>query len=84
MYSLEDLHLYHTNNYIIERFLSINIIVFVAASILSRSIRFFTIAFIIYKFGPTLMREFEGKLTLYSLLIAVILILFSVLLINFI
>ena len=65
-------------------FLSINIIVFVTASILSRSIRFFIIAFIIYKFGPTLMREFEGKLTLYSLLIAVILILFSVLLINFI
>ena len=65
-------------------FLAINIIVFVTASILSRSIRFFIIAFIIYKFGPTLMREFEGKLTLYSLLIAVILILFSVLLINFI
>ena len=65
-------------------FLSINIIIFIAASILSRSIRFFIIAFIIYKFGPSLMKEFEGKLTFYSFLIAIILMLLSVLLVNFI
>ena len=61
-------------------FLNINFLIFILACVLSRSIRFFLIGFLIKTYGEQVMREFEKRLTLYSifLIIIILLILFYI------
>lgn len=49
-------------------FIGINFLIFIAASIISRSIRFFLIGYIIWKFGEDIMRSFEKRLNTYLIL----------------
>ena len=49
-------------------FIGINFLIFIAASIISRSIRFFLIGYIIWKFGEDIMKLFEKRLNTYLIL----------------
>ena len=49
-------------------FIGINFLIFIAASIISRSIRFFLIGYIIWKFGEDIMKAFEKRLNTYLIL----------------
>ena len=49
-------------------FIGINFLVFIAAGIISRSIRFFLIGYIIWKFGEDIMKSFEKRLNTYLIL----------------
>lgn len=49
-------------------FIGINFFVFIAAGIISRSIRFFLIGYIIWKFGEDIMKSFEKHLNIYLIL----------------
>ena len=49
-------------------FIGINFLIFIAASIISRSIRFFLIGYIIWKFGEDIMKSFEKRLNTYLIL----------------
>ena len=49
-------------------FIGINFLIFIAASIISRSIRFFLIVYIIWKFGEDIMKSFEKRLNTYLIL----------------
>ena len=49
-------------------FIGINFLIFIAASIISRSIRFFLIGYIIWKFGEDIMKSFENRLNTYLIL----------------
>lgn len=49
-------------------FIGINFLIFLAASIISRSIRFFLIGYIIWKFGEDIMKSFEKRLNTYLIL----------------
>ena len=49
-------------------FIGINFLIFIAASIISRSIRFFLIGYIIWKFGEDIMKSFERRLNTYLIL----------------
>ncbi len=61
-------------------FLNINFLIFILACVLSRSIRFFLIGFLIKTYSEQVMREFEKRLTLYSIffIIIILLILFYI------
>ena len=54
-------------------FIGINFLIFIAASIISRSIRFFLIGYIIWKFGEDIMKSFEKRLNLYLILFLIFL-----------
>ena len=56
-------------------FLNINFLIFILACILSRSIRFFLIGFLIKTYGEQVMLEFEKRLTLYSIFFIIIILL---------
>ena len=49
-------------------FIGINFLIFIAASIISRSVRFFLIGYIIWKFGEDIMKSFEKRLNTYLIL----------------
>ena len=49
-------------------FIGINFLIFIAASIISRSIRFFLNGYIIWKFGEDIMKSFEKRLNTYLIL----------------
>ena len=49
-------------------FIGINFLIFIAAGIISRSIRFFLIGYIIWKFGEDIMKSFEKRLNTYLIL----------------
>ena len=46
-------------------FIGINFLIFITASIISRSVRFFLIGYIIWKFGEDIMKSFENRLNTY-------------------
>ena len=56
----------------ISGFLGVSFIVFVVASVFSRAVRFFLIGFIIWKFGPNILKIYEKRFNLYTVLIIVI------------
>ena len=49
-------------------FIGINFLIFIAASIISRSVRFFLIGYIIWRFGEDVMKSFEKHLNTYLIL----------------
>ena len=49
-------------------FIGINFLIFITASIISRSVRFFLIGYIIWKFGEDIMKSFEKRLNTYLIL----------------
>ena len=49
-------------------FIGINFLIFIAASIISRSVRFFLIGYIIWRFGEDIMKSFEKRLNTYLIL----------------
>ena len=49
-------------------FIGINFLIFIAASIISRSVRFFLIGYIIWRFGEGIMKSFEKRLNTYLIL----------------
>ena len=53
-------------------FIGINFLIFIAASIISRSIRFFLIGYIIWKFGEDIMKSFEKRLNTYLILFLIL------------
>ncbi len=56
-------------------FIGINFLIFITASIISRSVRFFLIGYIIWKFGEDIMKSFENRLNTYLILFIIFLIL---------
>ena len=55
-------------------FIGINFLIFITASIISRSVRFFLIGYIIWKFGEDIMKSFENRLNTYLILFLIFLI----------
>ena len=55
-------------------FIGINFLIFITASIISRTIRFFLIGYIIWKFGEDIMKSFENRLNTYLILFLIFLI----------
>ena len=49
-------------------FIGINFLIFIAASIISRSVRFFLIGYIIWRFGEDIMKSFEKRLNTYLII----------------
>ncbi len=64
-------------------FVHFNFIYFIIVSFLTRGLRFFIIAFLISNFGKTMKKIIEKKLVPISIIIALILILFSFFLYNY-
>ena len=62
-------------------FMGINFLIFIMASLISRSIRFFLIGYIIWKYGEVFMQTFEKRLNTY-LIIFLILTSFVILFLN--
>ena len=54
-------------------FIGINFLIFITASAISRSVRFFLIGYIIWKFGEYIMKSFEKRLNLYLILFLIFL-----------
>ena len=54
-------------------FIGINFLIFITASAISRSVRFFLIGYIIWKFGEDIMKSFEKRLNLYLILFLILL-----------
>ena len=54
-------------------FIGINFLIFITASIISRSVRFFLIGYIIWKFGEDIMKSFEKRLNTYLILFLIFL-----------
>ena len=54
-------------------FIGINFLIFITASIISRSVRFFLIGYIIWKFGEDIMKSFENRLNTYLILFLIFL-----------
>ena len=54
-------------------FIGINFIIFIIASLASRSIRFFLIGYLIWKFGEGFMKSFEKRLNTYLILFLILL-----------
>ena len=54
-------------------FIGINFLIFITASAISRSVRFFLIGYIIWKFGEDIMKSFEKLLNLYLILFLIFL-----------
>ena len=54
-------------------FIGINFFIFITASIISRSVRFFLIGYIIWKFGEDIMKSFENRLNTYLILFLIFL-----------
>ena len=54
-------------------FIGINFLIFISASIISRSVRFFLIGYIIWKFGEDIMKSFENRLNTYLILFLIFL-----------
>jgi len=54
-------------------FIGINFLIFITASIISRSVRFFLIGYIIWKFGEDIMKSFEKRLNSYLILFLIFL-----------
>ena len=54
-------------------FIGINFLIFITASTISRSIRFFLIGYIIWKFGEDIMKSFENRLNTYLILFLIFL-----------
>ncbi|SVA36501.1 uncharacterized protein METZ01_LOCUS89355 [marine metagenome] len=50
-------------------FLGVSFIVFIIASLFSRAVRFFLIGFIIWKFGSNILKAYEKRFNLYTVLI---------------
>ena len=49
-------------------FIGINFLIFITASAISRSVRFFLIGYIIWKFGEDIIKSFEKRLNSYLIL----------------
>ena len=58
-------------------FINFNIFYFIIISLLTRGSRFFLIAFLVGNFGPTMEKIIEKKLSKFSILLSVILIIFA-------
>ena len=58
-------------------FINFNIFYFVIISLVTRGSRFFLIAFLVGNFGPTMKKIIEKKLLKFSILLAIILIIFA-------
>ena len=54
-------------------FIGVNFLIFITASIISRSVRFFLIGYIIWKFGEDIMKSFENRLNTYLILFLIFL-----------
>ena len=54
-------------------FIGIDFLIFITASIISRSVRFFLIGYIIWKFGEDIMKSFENRLNTYLILFLIFL-----------
>ncbi len=54
-------------------FIGINFLIFITASIISRSVRFFLIGYIIWKFGEDIMKSFENRLNTYLIIFLIFL-----------
>ena len=54
-------------------FIGINFLIFITASAISRSVRFFLIGYIIWKFGEDIMKSFENRLNTYLILFLIFL-----------
>ncbi len=54
-------------------FIGINFLIFITASTISRSIRFFLIGYIVWKFGEDIMKSFENRLNTYLILFLIFL-----------
>ena len=64
-------------------FVHFNIFYFIIVSFLTRGLRFFTIAFLIGNFGPTMKKIIEKKLLTLSIIFTVIIIIVAYLVYNF-
>jgi len=64
-------------------FVHFNIFYFIIVSFLTRGLRFFTIAFLIGNFGPTMKKIIEKKLLALSIIFTVIIIIVAYLVYNF-
>ena len=64
-------------------FVHFNIFYFIIVSLLTRGLRFFTIAFLIGNFGPTMKKIIEKKLLTLSIIFTVIIIIVAYLVYNF-
>ena len=56
-------------------FLGINFFIFLVASVVSRSVRFFLIGYLIYRFGSIALESFEKRINLYSFILITLVIL---------
>ena len=54
-------------------FIGINFLIFITASAISRSVRFFLIGYIIWKFGEDIMKSFENRLNTYLIIFLIFL-----------
>ena len=64
-------------------FVHFNILYFIIVSFLTRGLRFFIIAFLIGNFGPAMKKIIEKRLVAVSIFVAIILIIFSFFVYNF-
>ena len=53
-------------------FIGINFFIFITASLFSRSIRFFLIGYLIYRYGDVALKSFEKRINLYSAIIVIL------------
>ena len=53
-------------------FMGINFLIFITASLISRSIRFFLIGYIIWKYGEVFMQTFEKRLNTYLIIFLIL------------
>jgi len=53
-------------------FMGINFLIFITASLISRSIRFFLIGYIIWKYGEVFMQTFEKRLNTYLIMFLIL------------
>ena len=53
-------------------FIGINFFIFMTASLFSRSIRFFLIGYLIYRYGDVALKSFEKRINLYSAIIVIL------------
>ena len=64
-------------------FVHFNILYFIIVSLITRGLRFFLIAFLIGNFGPTIKKIIEKKLLKFSIILSIVLIIFSYLIYKF-
>ena len=56
-------------------FIGINFFIFLIASLFSRSVRFFLIGYLIYRYGDVALKSFEKRVNIYSGIIIILVLL---------